>query len=115
MTDVAAVASGGGVANLGLDMACTAGSVTTTNLRATAGTAMASRALDTRGGTAMTVRDSAFVAGAFALIISGGTGSIRAISSEVDGGILGSVVCVGVYDETGAALDDGANGAGGCV
>jgi hypothetical protein len=64
------------------------------------------------GGSSLTVKNSS-LAGATAVLRSAGT--LRAISSELDGAVSGAVICVGDYDETGAALADGTNGSGGCV
>ncbi len=39
---------------------------------------------------------------------------MKVISSELDGPVTDTVICIGDYDETGAALANGTNGSGGC-
>jgi hypothetical protein len=109
MHNVTAIASGGGDSDsYGIDIQCSLGSVVGTNIKASGGSA----GLIKMGASSLTVKNSALI-GSQAVNRTGGT--LRVISSELDGTVAGTVICIGDYDETGAALADGTNGSGGCV
>ena len=113
MTDVTATASGSPV-NTGIEMHCGVGSVTASNLAATANDGILATGLVLTNVVSVTARNSSF-AGA-TRSVHRGSGTLKVISSELDGDVVGAVICVGDYDETGAALEDGTFGVGnGCL
>jgi hypothetical protein len=96
----------------GIFIGCVSGSVAGTDLRASADGATAT-GLRKNNASVLTVRNSAF--SATTAVSKPVSGTLKVISSEIDGGVSGEVICVGDYDEAGAALADGVNGSGGCV
>ena len=81
------------------------------------GTATASdglaRGLLMAGPSTLTVRDSSFLGSTSSVGQSSGT--LKVISSELDGAVQGILICVGDYDGSGTALANGTFGSGGCV
>jgi hypothetical protein len=108
MHNLTATASGGAGGNRGIELDCASGSIVGSNLQASGATI----GLSKFGESSLTVKNSSLV-GPTAVNRSAGT--LRVISSELDGTVSGTVICVGDYDENGAALADGSNGAGGCI
>jgi hypothetical protein len=111
MLEVTAEASGGTSFNFGVNLSCSAGTVAATDLRASASDTEA-RALVKDGNSTLTVQGSAFSAATSA---ERNVGTLRVIASELDGAVSGAVICVGAFDENGAALANGQNGIGGCI
>jgi hypothetical protein len=106
ITDVTATGGGSGEVNQGVIIGCTAGSITASNLTATASDAiLQALGLVKFGSSSLTVRNSSFAGPTGSVARSEGT--LKVISSELDGPVFGAVICVGDYDETGAALADG--------
>ena len=118
MINVTATVSGGG-SNTGFGFICGFASVVSgTNLRATVSgdDAVALHVDQFNGSTFVAVRNSAFKGETFSAQVLGPLeGRLKVVSSEIDGAVDGLVICVGDYDETGAALADGTNGSGGCM
>lgn len=108
MTDVTATASGGITINRGVQMSCTVGSVTGSNL-----TASASDSVVKTDESSLTLRNSSLSGASFSVFLTGGT--LKVISSELSGPVSGDVICVGDYDGAGTALADGTFGSGGCI
>jgi hypothetical protein len=111
ITDVTAMASGP-ADNRAINFECGASSVVTaSNLTASAST---HGLIKFTAGSSLTVRNSSFTGTLSSVSRSNGT--LKVISSELDGPVVGAVTCVGAYDENGAALIDGffGDGLGGC-
>ena len=106
MTNVTATASGAGSENFGFALDCSAGSVTASNLTATASGGTKSFGLRIGSGSStLTVRNSSFTGATNSVLQQ--SGALKVISSELDGPVGGTVICVGDYDETGLALRNG--------
>ncbi len=118
MINVTATASGG-TANEAIRINCSDGSVTGTNLSATGIGGSRGIGFAMTGAATVTFRNSSFVGDTESLFL--GVGTIRVISSELDGpfffvgGLVATLICVSAYDEAGAALTDGPFDSGGCV
>ena len=111
MTNVTATASGTGSENFGFALDCSAGSVTASNLTATASGGTKSFGLRIGSGSStLTVRNSSFTGATNSVLQQLGT--LKVISSELDGPVDGDVICVGDYDGAGTALDNGTFGTG---
>ena len=96
----------------GLEVQCS-GPVTAVNLTAVADLGASGFGVVTFNPADLTVRNSALKAtNITAYEING---SLRVYGSEIDGTVSGTVVCVGNYDEAGAALANGTFGSGGCI
>jgi autotransporter-associated beta strand protein len=108
MIKVVAQGDSGTSFNLGVSFNCSAGAVAGTNLRANGG----STGLYKSGDSTLTVRNSSFTG---FTSVQRDQGILRVISSEIDGSLFGTVICVGDYNGTGAALANGTFGSGGCV
>jgi hypothetical protein len=107
---------GSSSAHRAFELGCTGGHVVATRLKAVStGTLPGAAAIVTFGNGAVTVRDSSLSNPSGTSVTKNDAGLVRVISSELDGPVSGTVVCVGGYDETGAALADGTFGSGGCI
>ncbi len=100
-------------AGQGLHVACNAGSVTGTKVKAIGDGSGVVKGLS----STLTLRNSVISGGFNSMSVFDGV--LEVFSSEIDGTVNseigGTPVCVGDYDETGAALANGTFGAGGCV
>ncbi len=112
MTNVTASAGGAAAFNVGIQIECTDGSITGSNLKATASDSGA-RGLTKFRDSTLTMHGSSFTGATNSVSRVGGT--LKVISSELDGPVNGTVICVYDYDGAGAALENGTNGSGGCV
>jgi hypothetical protein len=99
---------------LGVRFDCASGSVTGTDLRVSADGPTATGLLKLNPGV-LIVRNSSFSATTAVGKGGGADATLKVVTSEIDGAVLNEVICVGDYDETGAALADGTFGLGGCV
>lgn len=113
MTDVTATAGGNTSANRAMDLRCTAGSVTASNVTAKASDSNATGLVKLAANSNLTVRNSSFMGATLSISRVGGT--LKVISSELDGPVSGTVFCVGDYNGAGTALANGTFGSGGCV
>lgn len=108
LTNVTSIASAGTNANRAMEIEfCGSEPIRGTNLRLVASDTTPIALL--RFGGDVVLRNSSFSA------TTSVSGTVTVISSELDGAVSGSVVCVGNYDGAGAALSNGTNGSGGCV
>ena len=60
--------------------------------------------------SSLTLRNSSFTGAGNSVFL--GFGTLKVISSELDGPLVGTVICVGDYDEAGVALENGTFGTG---
>ena len=115
MTNVTAAAEGSRNAT-GLNIDCTDGFLSATNVTASAiGSSGAS--LFKYGDGIFIARNSSFRGLDIDLPPGGSSssGTLRLVSSEVSGDLPFDTICIGVYDETGTALTNGTAGLGGCI
>ena len=114
VTDVLAMASSSGFDQFGVRDNCMFGSVVYANLTAIASGGTAEALTKAQSGV-LTVKNSRLSGATSSARGSASAGTLRLIASELDGPVSNEAICVGSYDGAGAALVDGANGAGGCV
>ena len=112
VSDSIAIAEGTSGNSEGLSLRCTAGLVAVTNIRAQA-TGDSSIGFLLSNSPSVLLRNS-HLAGDFVSISAGGGVEKAVVSSELEGPVIGTINCVGNFDETGTALTNGPSNAGGC-
>ncbi|MEM7172391.1 MAG: hypothetical protein AAF530_19645 [Pseudomonadota bacterium] len=111
--NVLASGSGALTTNRGMDMQCAGGSSLSVNNLTASGIGSNGFGVGKFDPSRLIVRNSSLVGSNASIRQLEGT--VTAISSELDGGIVGDATCVGNYDENGVALTDGESGSGGCI
>lgn len=98
----------------GIEFGCGTGSISGSDIMATtSGGTTRIGLIKFHSGSTLTVRNSSFAGTTQSVKLDAGT--IKVISTELDGPVDGTVICVGDYNAAGVALVDGTNGSGGCV
>ena len=108
LTNVTAMGSGP-AGGRGLAVLCDGGTVTGTNVTATSSGGTESLGILKRFSSTAVLRDSSFAGDDNAVQVNASGGTLKIISSEVNGSVSNSATlkCVGAYDAAGDALDAG--------